>query len=131
MTIALKKKKSDSDDKPYLANVRRMAALADEKKADDIRAYDVQGETAVTDCFVICTVNSEPQMKAVLNNVREGMREIGVRPLRTEGDFHGGWVLLDYNDIILHLFRKEARVFYDLDSVWGDAPQVELDLDTA
>jgi ribosome-associated protein len=123
------KKKQDADDKPYLANVRRMAALAADKKAEHIRAYDVQGETAVTDCFLNITVTSEPQMKAVMNNIREGMRDVGVRPLRIEGDFHGGWVLMDYNDIIVHLFRKEAREFYDLDGVWADAPAVELDLE--
>lgn len=130
MAIVLKKKLADADGKPYLANVRRIAMLADEKKAEFIRAYDVQGMTGVADCFVICTVTSEPQMKAVMNNIREGMRDVGVPLLRCEGDFHGGWVLLDYNDIIVHLFRKEPREFYDLDGVWADAPPVELDLET-
>jgi len=128
MSIVLKKK-LDPEEKSYLANARRIAALAAEKKAEDIRAYDVQGLTAVTDCFVIATVTSDPQMKAVMGNIREGMREIGIHALRTEGDFHGGWVLLDYNDIIVHLFRKEPREFYDLDGVWADAPIVELDLE--
>lgn len=128
MAIVLKKK-TDAEDKPYLANARRIAALAADKKAENIRAYDVQGETAVADCFVMITVTSEPQMKAVLNNVRDGMREVGVKPMRTEGDFHGGWVLIDYNDIIVHVFRKEAREFYDLDGVWADAPAVDLDLE--
>ena len=128
MGIVLKKK-LDPEDKGYLANVRRIAALCDEKKAEDIRAYDVQGLTAVTDCFIMATVNSDPQMKATMNSIREGMREVGLSPMRTEGDFHGGWVLIDYNDIIVHLFRKEPREFYDLDGVWADAPTVELDLE--
>jgi ribosome-associated protein len=92
-------------------------------------AVIVQGLTAVADCFIILTVNSDPQMKAVMNSIREGMREVGVGILRTEGDFHGGWVLLDYNDIIVHLFRKDPREFYDLDGVWADAPLIELDLE--
>ncbi len=130
MAIVLKRKSAETDGKGYLADARRIAALADEKKAENIRAYDVQGLTGVTDCFVICTVTSEPQMKAVMNNIREGMRDVGIGLLRAEGDFHGGWVLLDYNDVIVHLFRKEPRDFYDLDGVWADAPAVELDLET-
>lgn len=129
MAIVLKKKSLGDGNESYRANALRAAALADEKKAEDIRAYDVAGLTGVADAFVICTATSEPQMKAIINAVRDGLREVGVAATRTEGDFHGGWVLLDYSDLLVHIFRKEARDFYDLDGVWADAPTLDLGLD--
>ncbi len=107
----------------------RIAELAADKKARDIRAYNVHGMTLITDVFVMCTVTSEPQMKAVANAVREGMREVGVPPLNTEGNHRGNWLLIDYGEVIVHVFREEARAFYDLDGLWGDAPEIALELD--
>ncbi|MCP4641081.1 MAG: ribosome silencing factor [bacterium] len=98
-------------------------------KAIDIRAFDVRGLTLVTDTLVICSAASEPQMKAVFSKVKRGMTEIGVKPSHVEGDASGGWGLLDYGDIVVHIFRVESREFYDLDGLWGDAPAVDLDLD--
>jgi len=106
-----------------------MADLAADRKARDIKAYDVRGMTLVADALVVCTVTSEPQLKAVYNALREGMKEVGVAPYRCKGVFSSGWVLLDYSDVIFHLFREPARVFYDLDGMWGDAPEIPLDLD--
>jgi len=127
--VVLKKKTTGDDRDSYRANAVRAAMLADEKAATDIKAFDVFGLTSVTEAFVICSVDNEPQMKAVINNLREGMKEVGISPLRVEGDYHGGWVLMDYNDVIVHIFRKEARGFYDLDGVWMDAPAIELEMD--
>lgn len=131
MGIVLKKKSQGEPDESYRANAIRAASLADEKLAKDIKAYDVAGLTSVTEAFVICSVENEPQMKAVMNNLREGMKEVGIKPLRIEGDYHGGWVLMDYNDVIVHIFREQARGFYDLDGVWADAPAIALDLEEA
>ena len=114
---------------PFILNTRMMAALAVGKKARDIRAYDVRGLTVVADAFLLCTVTSEPQMKAVFNAVKEGLKEAGVAPLHTEGATQDGWLLLDYGSVILHLFREQARTFYDLDGLWADAPEILLDLD--
>lgn len=111
------------------ADARRIAELANEHKAQDIRAYDVRELTVIADCFVICSANSEPHMKALLAAVRDGMKEVGVRPLGTEGEPTSGWAVLDYGNTIFHLFRVEAREFYDLDGLWGDAPQVDLHLE--
>ncbi len=102
----------------------RIAELAADKKAHDIRAYNVHGMTLLTDVFVLCTATSQPQMKAVANAIREGMREAGVAPQNTEGNHRGTWLLIDYGEVIVHIFREEARAFYDLDGLWGDAPEI-------
>lgn len=113
----------------YLADTRRVAELAAQHKAMDIKAYDVHGLTLIADSFVVCSANSEPHMKAVANAVRDGMKEVGVRPLGTEGEASGAWLIVDFGYIIFHLFRAEARTFYDLDGLWGDAPEVDLQFD--
>ena len=107
----------------------RIGSLAAEYKAIDIRAYDLRGLTLVADVFVVCAAASTPQLKAIFNGVKEGMKEIGVKPLHSEGGFDASWLLLDYGNIIVHVFREEAREFYDLDGLWGDAPQIDLGLD--
>jgi ribosome-associated protein len=92
-------------------------------------AYDVRGLTLMADSFFICTANSEPQLKALFNTIKEGMKEVGVAPLHTEGVFQGGWLLIDFSEVIVHIFREEAREFYDLDGMWADAKRIPLDVD--
>lgn len=127
MAKLVKKSKSGTDD--FLPATLRIATLAWEVKASDIRAYDVRGLTLIADSFVICTATSEPQLKAVYNTVKEGMKEVGVAPLRSEGKTDGSWMVLDYGTVIFHIFRQEFRAFYDLDGFWADAPAVDLALD--
>lgn len=122
-------KKSSQSEPDFLPNLYRIAEIASQFKAINIKAYDVRGLTLVTDCFLMCSANSDRQLKAVFNGVREGMKEAGVSPVTTEGQFEGSWLLLDYGDVIVHIFREEAREFYDLDGLWGDATPVELKLD--
>ncbi len=128
MPRLIKKKKSDVDES-FLPNTIKIAELAAEKKAKDIKAYDVRGLTLVADTFVLCTATSEPQIKAIFHSVKDGMKSIGVAPLRTEGAFQDGWILMDYGSVIVHVFREKAREFYDLDGLWGDAPEIALELD--
>lgn len=123
----VKKSKTGTDD--FLPTTLRIASLAWEVKATDIRAYDVRGLTLVADSFVICTATSEPQLKAVYNTVKEGMKEVGVAPIRSEGKTDGNWMVLDYGNVIFHIFREEARSFYDLDGFWADAPALDLELE--
>jgi ribosome-associated protein len=111
----------------FLPNTLRVAGLAADHKAKCIRAYDVRGLTLIADSFVLCSASSEPQVKAIHNAVREGMKEIGIAPLRSEGAPDNGWLVLDYGDIIFHIFREEARAYYDLDGLWGDARVIDLD----
>lgn len=122
-------KKQGVSEPDFLPNTRRVAALAADHKAYDLRAYDVRTVTIMADSFVVCSAKSEPQAKAILNGVKEGMKEIGVRALHTEGRPDSAWMVLDYGDIILHIFREEARAYYDLDGLWGDAPVIDLELD--
>ena len=112
-----------------MANTLRIASLAADRKAVDVKAFDVRELTALVDSFVLCSASSEPHFKAIYNAILEGMKEVGVQPLRCEGEFSGRWLLLDYGTIFVHIFREEAREFYDLDGLWGDAPPVDLDLD--
>jgi ribosome-associated protein len=129
--MALTPKSPKESPKQHIAVAKclEIAALAAEYKASDLRAYDVHELTVVADAFVVCSVHSEPQLRAVFNGVKEGMKELGVAPLHTEGTVQGYWLVMDYGDIIVHIFREEARRFYDLDDLWGDAPEIELALD--
>lgn len=130
MARLVKKQAQQAQAEPdFLADTRRIAELAAEHKALNVKAYDVRELTVIADSFVICSANSEPHMKAVLNAVRNGMREMGQRPLNTEGEASASWLILDYGSTIFHLFRVEAREFYDLDGLWADAPEIALNLD--
>ena len=129
MATLVRKADTQQEDETFLADALRVADLAAEKKAADIRGYDVRGLTFLADAFVMCTTASPPQMKAVMNAVHDGMKQAGKVPLHREGEFTSGWVLLDYGNVILHIFREEARAFYDLDALWGDAKPIDLDLD--
>lgn len=129
MTKLVKKNQKKTEEIPdFLPVALRIASLADEHKAKDIRAYDVRGLTLVADAFVLCSATSEPQLRAIFNAVKEGLKEVGVKQLHSEGTFGGGWLVMDYGIVIFHIFREEARNFYDLDGLWGDAPQIDLGL---
>jgi len=125
----IKKKGPADPGADYMPHVLRMAELAAQHKGIDIRAYDVRELTVVADAFVVCSAASEPQMRAIFNEVREGMREAGKSPFHSEGDFEGNWVVIDYGSVIFHLFRQEAREFYDLDGLWADAPQIAVEVE--
>jgi ribosome-associated protein len=128
----LTKKSPTSEEEAVLANTLRIATLAADKKAADIKAYDVRGLTLIADTFVICTAHSTPQIKAVFNGVKDGMKEIGIPPLHSEGadgTFSSDWLLMDYGAILVHVFRDKSREFYDLDGMWADAKEIPLGLE--
>jgi ribosome-associated protein len=102
-----------------LAN--RIAALLDAAKAEDVRIYDVRGTSSITDFNVVATGLSTPHRRAPVNEVRATLKAEGVPGYRASGDHESGWVVLDYIDVIAHLFIREAREYYDLDSLWGGA----------
>ncbi|HOJ69232.1 MAG TPA: ribosome silencing factor [Candidatus Hydrogenedentes bacterium] len=107
--------------------LNKLAVLRDivaDKKARDLKMYDVRGLTLLADVFVLCSVTSEPQMRAVAGAAREEMKEAGFAPLRLEGTHRSGWLVADFGDVIFHVFRETAREFYDLDRLWADAPEV-------
>ena len=122
-------RKTKSTEPDFLPNTLRIAEFAAKHKAIDIKAYDLRGLTVMADVFLICSASSEPQVKAIYNSIREGMKEIGVRPKHAEGTPGVGWLLIDFGSIVVHVFREKAREYYDLDGLWGDAPEIDLGLE--
>lgn len=118
-----------NEDAVLMEKLRLVAEAAHGKKARDIRVIDVRGLTLIADAFVLCTATSEPQLKAVSTAARESVRDAGHAVLRVEGDHRCGWLIIDFGDVILHVFRAQAREFYDLDRMWADAPVLPLNLD--
>jgi ribosome-associated protein len=102
------------------ARAAAIARLTLTKKAYDVAVLDLRGLTTMADFFVVCSADSEPQIKAVADAVEEGMEEAGEAPWHKEAG-SPNWVLLDYVDVVLHIFHKDARAFYSLDKLWGDA----------
>ena len=98
-----------------------IAALMLDKKALEIKIFDIKKITTLTDYFIICTSESDPQTKAIVNHIERSLRKSGIRPMSSEGLNNNQWVILDYIDIIIHIFSAEKRKFYDLDRLWADA----------
>ncbi|HXQ88076.1 MAG TPA: ribosome silencing factor [Solirubrobacterales bacterium] len=109
---------------------RRLAAIADSKKAEDVVVLDMRELVAYTDFLAICTARSERQARAIVDEVRLRVkRESGLLPGGVDGGGEAGWTILDYLDCVLHVFTPEARERYGLEDLWRDAPRLELDLD--
>ena len=100
-----------------------------EKKAQDIRIIDLRNLTAIVDYFVICSADSEPQMKAIVDQVTDDLKARHTRPWHVEGTRGWRWVLVDYVDVVVHVFREETRTFYGLERLWGDAPITQVSID--
>ncbi len=115
---------SDPESSEELA--RRIAAVADDKKATDIVALDVRGLVGYTDFLVICTARNERMAKAIFDDVRQELKDEGRLPGRSEGEKEARWVLLDYLDCVLHVFTPEAREHYRLEVLWGEAKRLDL-----
>ncbi len=108
---------------------RRLAALADSKKAEEIVVMDMRGLVAYTDFLAICTARNERQARAILDEVRLQVKhETGLLPGGVDGTGEAGWIILDYLDCVLHVFTPEARERYQLEDLWREAPRLELDL---
>lgn len=102
-----------------LAKVIAQAALS--KKAHDVTILDLRKLTTMTDYFVVCSVDSDTQARAVADAVKNETLDKGETTVRKEGYSEGRWVLLDYVDVVAHVFHKETREFYNLEKLWGDA----------
>ena len=103
---------------------RIAAQAAADKLATDIIIVDVSERLAITDCFVLVSAPNERAVKAVVDEVERELREQGEKPLRREGERDGRWVLLDYQDIIVHVQHAEERLFYALENLWKDCPAI-------
>ncbi len=97
-----------------------------EKKGLDVKLLDLRGITTIADYFVICSGESDMQVKAIADNIDKRLTEEGVKIWKQEGFKALSWVLIDLSDIVVHIFRNESRQFYNLERLWGDAPVEEL-----
>ena len=102
------------------------AALAD-KKGEDIRVIDISRVSVLADYFIIANGSNESQVRALVDNVEEELAKRGYHAKQREGYGLGSWVLLDFGDIIVHIFDKENRLFYDLERIWSDGKQINMD----
>ena len=101
----------------------RIAEIASDKKAAEIRILDLRGVVGYTDYFVICSGNTERQTKAIHDGIHEELKkQHGLLPRRVEGDREARWVLMDYLDCVVHIFTPQAREYYRLEQLWGEAP---------
>lgn len=107
--------------KPYLS-------VLSERKAEDVVVLDVRRLTSYTDVFIIASGRSNRQVSAIGQHLLTEMKKKGVRPFSSDGLDEGKWVLLDYGDVIIHVFYDETRRFYDLEGLWADARQIDVEL---
>lgn len=112
---------------PYAIELAHAAAhAASQKKASDIIAIDVSQRLALTDVFLVISAGNERQVMAVVDAVEEALHQAGAKRRMREGYSQAHWVLLDYNDIVVHVQREEDREFYAMERLWKDCPQIEL-----
>lgn len=100
---------------------RKIARLTLTKKASDVLLMDLRRLTSMTDFFVVCSTDSDTQVKAIADAVVEGLEKEGIKVWHNEGVSQLRWVLLDYVDVVVHIFQKRIREFYNLEKLWGDA----------
>lgn len=101
-------------------------ALAD-KKGEDIKIIDIAGVSVLADYFLIASGSNESQIRAMVDNVEEELQKAGYAVKQREGYGSGNWVLMDFGDIIVHVFDKENRLFYDLERIWRDGKTIEIE----
>lgn len=97
-----------------------------DKKAYDLELLEVAKLTSVSDYFLICTGRSDTQVRAIAQSIEENLKKHGMKPLSMEGYTRGQWVLMDYEDVVVHVFYQPIRAFYDLEGLWMKAPRVRL-----
>ncbi|MCQ2000540.1 ribosome silencing factor [Arthrobacter zhaoxinii] len=114
-----------------IAIARAAAKAASAKIADDIVAIDVSERLAITDVFLIASASNERQVNAIVDGIEEELSKMDLKPVRREGRSEGRWVLLDYANVVVHVQHEEDRVFYALERLWKDCPEVDLQLEDA
>lgn len=105
--------------------VKLCRTIAEDKKAGDCVIFDVRKISSIADYFLICSGNSEPHLKAIADEITRRVREVGVRHRHHAGFPQSRWVVLDYGDVLVHVFHPELREHYDLERLWGDAKRVK------
>ena len=109
--------------------VHAAARAAGDKLGSNLLAYDVSDQLAITDAFLLVSASNDRQVKAVVDEIEDKLREAGAKPIRREGERDGRWVLIDYGEIVVHVQHEEEREFYALERLWRDCPVIELPAD--
>ena len=106
--------------------VRTAAQAASDKLAENIMAFDVSEQLVITDAFLLCSAPNDRQVRAIVDDIEEKLRDLGEKPPRREGERDGRWVLLDYGQVVVHVQHEEERAFYALERLWRDCPLVPM-----
>jgi ribosome-associated protein len=99
---------------------------ADDKKAFNIQILDLRGLTYITDYFVICSGSNITQVSAIADSIGQVLASAGIHPSHIEGGAESTWVLMDYSDVVVHIFEEQTRLFYSLEKLWSDAPRIPV-----
>lgn len=105
---------------------KKIVKVLDSKKGMDITGIDIRQLTTIGDYFILVTGTSSPHVKALAEEVEDTLAKEGIEPRRIEGAQSAVWILMDYQDVILHVFTKETREFYNMERLWSDAPRMDL-----
>ena len=108
-----------------------VARAADSKQGEDLVALDVSGPLPLTDIFFLATGRNERNVQAIAGEIEDQMLETGAKALRREGRAEGRWILLDFGDVVAHIFHEEDRLYYSLERLWKDCPAIPIEVATA
>jgi len=108
--------------------VKKIYEVLDDKKGQSITVLSVKGISPISDYFVIATATSSTHMNALVNHVEKELSNLGIYPRHKEGKDHGGWLLIDYRDVVIHIFNAETRQYYALERIWSDATPINFSL---
>ena len=106
--------------------VKKIYNIIEEKKGEDIKVIDIAKVSAIADYFIIASANNINQVQAISDEIEFILGKDGIMPKAIEGNKNASWMLLDYNDIVVHIFLREDRAFYDLDRIWRDGKEIEM-----
>lgn len=109
------------------SKIKTIVKAISSKRGEDIKAIRISDLTIISDYFIIANGNSSTQVKAIADEVEFKMKEAGVSPLRIEGYQSANWIVLDYSDVVVHIFYKETRAFYNLERLWNDGEEIDID----
>ena len=101
--------------------IKKIISLIQDKKGYDIKIIDLKGISSLTDYFIICSSDSDPQTRAIANHIKKDLSKLKIKPFQIEGLDYMDWILMDYFDIVVHVFKKDTRKFYDIERLWADA----------
>ncbi|MCB0722699.1 MAG: ribosome silencing factor [Ignavibacteriae bacterium] len=104
----------------------KIAQLMLDKKGEDVKIFDIRDITTVVDYFVICSASSDTQVRAIANHIKDETGKMGEKPWHNEGLNNLSWVLMDYVNVVVHIFLNETRRFYNLEGLWADAEIIEV-----